>query len=106
MDVYYALFHKLLFIECCTHLFVLPHGKQQNDVQHDYLIEDIKPDLPDQHDDKHYDRTPVEGQQVDHTHQFLALLAEPDADILRYIIPITGMQAAEHSLQGRGSFHL
>ena len=85
---------------------MLSHGEQQNDVQYDYLIQEINPNLTDQNHDEHHDRTSVKSQKVYHVHQFLALLAETDTDIFRNIISIPCMQAAKHTLQGRSSFHL
>ena len=85
---------------------MLSHGEQQNDVQYDYLIQEINPNLTDQNHDEHHDRTSVKSQKVYHVHQFLALFAETDTDIFRNIISIPCMQAAKHTLQGRSSFHL
>ena len=83
-----------------------PRHENQHDIQHENLVQEISPDLPGQHDHEHHDRTAVERQQVDITHQRPAPLPEIEADILGDIVAITLTQTPQHPLQHRRSLHL
>lgn len=85
---------------------MMAHTIDQHRVQYDDFIQVVHPHVTRQYDDKHNDRTAVEGHHIDHFHQLFALATEINAHFLREIIAIFPMQISQHLLQYGGSLHL